>query len=134
MVSDRVFSEAERDALYEVIAARRDIRAYRPDPVPPQVLQRVLAAAHQAPSVGFMQPWDFLYVADAGLRRRVYEHFREVNERAAERFEDDQKLRYRSLKLQGILDAPLGVVVTCDPRRGGAHVLGRDTMPETDVY
>lgn len=126
--------DEEVRGVYRAIFERRDIRNYRPDPVPEDVLARILVAAHHAPSVGFMQPWSFLLVEDRAIRERVYAHFREVNERAAEVWEDDRRRAYQSLKLQGILDAPLNLVVTCDPTRGGTHVLGRFTMPETDVY
>lgn len=131
---DRKFTGQQRQALYDVISARRDIRAYRPEPVPQQVLERILAAAHLAPSVGFMQPWDFVCVDDWALRQQVYDHFKVVNARAAQRFDGARAERYSALKLQGILDAPLNIAVTCDHSRAGEHVLGRDTMPETDVY
>lgn len=128
------FSAAERAAVYRVIAARRDIRNFRPDPIADDVLARILGAAHQAPSVGLMQPWDFIVVRDLGLRRAVYDHFRAVNERAAGVHADERGSTYRALKLQGILDAPLNVLVTCDRRRGGPNVLGRFTMRHMDEY
>ncbi|HKU44838.1 MAG TPA: nicotinate-nucleotide--dimethylbenzimidazole phosphoribosyltransferase [Polyangiales bacterium] len=134
MSDEEGFSEAERRAVYRVIAERRDVRSYRPEAVSDDVLLRVLSAAHQAPSVGFMQPWNFVLLRDAELRRRIHAHFLEVNTRAAEVYPDAQKRTYQALKLQGILDAPLNLLVTCDPKRGGEHVLGRFTMPETDVY
>lgn len=125
--------EAKR-AVYDVIALRRDVRSFRPDPVPDEVLLRMLGAAHRAGSVGFMQPWDFVVLRSPERRAEVYELFRRANERAAARWEGDRAARYAALKLQGILDAPLAVCVTCDTRRGGPHVLGRDTIRETDVY
>jgi nicotinate-nucleotide--dimethylbenzimidazole phosphoribosyltransferase len=128
------FSDAERAGLYRAIFQRRDIRNYRPDPVPDDVLWRILTAAHQAPSVGMMQPWDFVLIVDPSRRRRIYDHFRAVNEQAATVYADDRAARYRALKLQGILDAPLNLLVTCDRRRGGPHVLGRYTMRHTDEY
>jgi nicotinate-nucleotide--dimethylbenzimidazole phosphoribosyltransferase len=134
MTAEDGFPDAERRAVYRVIAARRDVRSYRPDAVPDEVLLRVLEAAHQAPSVGFMQPWNFVLLRDAGVRQRIYAHFAEVNARAAEVYADEKKRAYQALKLQGILDAPLNLLVTCDPKRGGENVLGRFTMPETDVY
>lgn len=134
MQGSRSFSSDERDAVYRAIYARRDIRNYRPDPVPEEVLGRILAAAHQAGSVGFMQPWNFLVIRDQAVRQRVYSHFREVNEHAATLHPGERADTYRSLKLQGILDAPLNLLITCDPDRGGPHVLGRATIRETDVY
>lgn len=132
--SSRPLSEAERAGVYRAIFERRDIRNYRPDPVPSDVLWRILDAAHQAPSVGLMQPWDFIVIADRGLRRRMYDHFRSVNVRAASVHPDERGDKYRALKLQGILDAPLNLLVTCDRRRGGEHVLGRYTMRHMDEY
>ncbi|HEY6879163.1 MAG TPA: 5,6-dimethylbenzimidazole synthase, partial [Polyangiales bacterium] len=128
------FTERERDAVYRAIYQRRDVRNYRPDAVPEAVLQRILEAAHQAPSVGFMQPWNFLLLRERAQRERIYEHFAAVNARAAEVWQDDRRRAYQALKLQGILDAPLNILVTCDPQRGGEHVLGRFTIRETDVY
>ena len=128
------FSPAAKQAVYDAIALRRDIRSFRPDPVADETLLRILQAAHRAGSVGFMQPWDFVLVRSATRRAEVYELFRRANERAATRWEGDRRSKYGALKLQGILDAPLSVCVTCDTRRGGPHVLGRDTIRETDVY
>jgi nicotinate-nucleotide--dimethylbenzimidazole phosphoribosyltransferase len=134
MVATSDFSAEQRDAVYRAIFERRDVRSYLPDPVPDEVLERLLLAAHHAPSVGFMQPWNFLVLRSLETRRRVYAHFLEVNARAAQVWQDDRRHAYQALKLQGILDAPLSLLVTCDPARGGEHVLGRFTMPETDVY
>ena len=130
----REFAPAAKQAVYDAIALRRDIRAFRPDPVPDETLARILGAAHRAGSVGFMQPWDFVVVRSAERRARIYELFRRANDRAARHWRGDRGEKYLALKLQGILDAPLGICVTCDTRRGGPHVLGRDTIPETDVY
>ena len=128
------FDPAAKQAVYEVIAARRDIRNFRPDPVPDAVVRRLLEAAHQAGSVGLMQPWDFILLRSPERKAEVYELFRRATARAALRFAGDRRDAYASLKLQGILDAPLCIAVTCDTTRGGAHVLGRDTIPEMDRY
>lgn len=133
-VQPYAFAEAARRAVYDVIAQRRDVRNFRPDPVPEDVLHRILSAAHQAGSVGFMQPWDFIVVRTKGTRRRAYDAFRAANASAAQHYADHRAVTYNALKLQGVLDAPLGICVTCDTGRGGPHVLGRDTMPETDRY
>jgi nicotinate-nucleotide--dimethylbenzimidazole phosphoribosyltransferase len=81
-----------------------------------------------------MQPWDFLLIKDRALRQSIYAHFRDVNAQAASVHQDARGDAYRALKLQGILDAPLNLLVTCDRRRGGPHVLGRHTMRHTDEY
>lgn len=132
-MADLSFPPADRDAVYRAIHTRRDVRAYLPDPVPAEVLGRVLDAAHHAPSVGFMQPWNFLLVESEPLRRQVYDHVRATSNDSGRTYADDRAATYAALKLQGILDAPLNVLVTCDPDRGG-NVLGRHTMRETDAY
>jgi len=119
--------------VYEAIFSRRDIRKFRPDLLPEEVLHRILRAAHHAPSVGFMQPWDFILVRDRATRERVKAIFDRENARAAERYTGERRRLYDSLKLEGILDSPLNVCVTCDRSRGGA-VLGRNTILETDLF
>ncbi|MDH4263641.1 MAG: nicotinate-nucleotide--dimethylbenzimidazole phosphoribosyltransferase [Spirochaetia bacterium] len=128
------FSEEEKNGVYRAIYQRRDIRTYRPDAVDTDKLRRVLDAAHHAPSVGFMQPWNFIMINDADKRRALYEDFLQVNFMASGHYDGDQKQKYLSLKLQGLLDSPVLMLVTCDTLRGGNHVLGRATIPETDVY
>lgn len=134
-MSDEPFSMAEREAVYRVIRDRRDVRHFRPDPVPPDVLRRVLAAAHHAPSVGFMQPWNFILVGSAEVRQRVKASFEERNraELAKVPTPERQDL-YRGLKLEGILEAPLNIAVTCDRRRDAPFVLGRAPRAETDLF
>ena len=119
--------------VYEAIFSRRDIRKFRPEPLPEEVLHRILDAAHHAPSVGFMQPWDFILVRDRATRERVKAVFDRENARAAERYTGGRRRLYDSLKLEGILDSPLNVCVTCDRSRGGT-VLGRNTILETDLF
>ncbi|GJG86161.1 hypothetical protein tb265_13420 [Gemmatimonadetes bacterium T265] len=128
------FPPDAKRAVYDAIALRRDVRNFRPDPVPEPVLRRLLEAAHRAGSVGLMQPWDFVLVRSAARKAELYRLFREATARAAARYADDRRAAYGALKLQGILDAPLSVCVTCDTARGGPHVLGRDSIPETDRY
>ena len=119
--------------VYEAIRTRRDVREFKPDPLPDEVLLRILDAAHRAPSVGFMQPWGFVLVRERALRERVRESFERENQRAAERYSGERRALYESLKLEGILEAPLNICVTCDRARGGV-VLGRNSIPETDLF
>ncbi|MGO4350951.1 5,6-dimethylbenzimidazole synthase [Rhizobium sp. RAF36] len=129
------FSADERDAVYRAIMTRRDVRdQFLPDPVPSDVLMRLLGAAHHAPSVGFMQPWNFIVVEDAGVRQRVWNAFDRANREAAGMFDGERQATYRSLKLEGILKAPLGICITCDPSRSGDVVLGRTHNPRMDSY
>lgn len=130
---DSGFSDDERRAVQRCIASRRDVRGqFLPDPVPDDVLARLLKAAHAAPSVGFMQPWDFIIVRDPAVKRRVHAAFAAANEEAAQTFSDDRARLYRAMKLAGILEAPLGVCVTCDRSRGTQ--LGRTHQPEMDLF
>jgi len=119
--------------LYETIFTRRDIRKFRGDPVPDDVLRRILRAAHHAGSVGFMQPWDFILIRDREVRRRVKRIFETENARAAESYSGQRRALYESLKLEGIVESPLNICVTCDRSRGGV-VLGRNSILETDLF
>ena len=131
---DHAFSDAERAAVYRAIFERRDCRHFLPDPLPDDAIARLLLAAHHAPSVGFMQPWNFLLVRSRQVRQRIKEAFDTANARAAELFPDDRSTLYTALKLEGIVDAPLNLCVTCDRSRHGPVVLGRTAQPEMDLY
>jgi 5,6-dimethylbenzimidazole synthase len=128
------FSEEEQAAFYRAVFERRDIRRFRPDPVPDATLARILEAAHHAPSVGFMQPWDFVLIRDREVRRQVHAAFQRANAEAVTCFEGERQQRYAALKLEGILEAPLNVCVTCDRNRFGPVVLGRTCQPDMDLY
>jgi 5,6-dimethylbenzimidazole synthase len=119
--------------LYHAIHTRRDVRQFRPGNVPDDVLARILDAAHHAGSVGFMQPWNFIVIRDMETRTRVRALFDEANAAAARRYEGQRRELYDSLKLEGIVESALNLCVTCDRSRGG-HVLGRDSIVDTDLY
>ncbi len=128
-------NQAERDALYKVIYNRRDTRAeFKSDPVPEEVLMRLLDAAHHAPSVGFMQPWDFIVVHDKARRQQIKTGFEAAHAEATEMFDGKRQQIYRGLKLEGIMEAPLGICITCDRDRTGPVVIGRTANPEMDLY
>ena len=128
------FPAAERGALYDVIRARRDVRRFRPDDVPAPVLTRILSAAHAAPSVGHSQPWRFIVVRDAARRERAALLADRERLRQAAQMEPDAARRLLDLQLEGIREAPLGVVVCCDRRTAAAGVLGRATFPDADMW
>jgi len=129
------FSAAERRGVYRAIYERRDVRSnFLPDPVPDAVLGRLLDAAHHGPSVGFMQPWDFIVIRDEAVRRAVHECFVEANRRAAERYAGERRELYNTLKLAAILEAPINLCITCDRQRARGAGLGRQTDPATDLY
>ncbi len=120
--------------LYQLIYSRRDVRRFLPRPIPEKVLQRILKAAHHAPSVGFMQPWNFIVIRDPAVKQKVKDLFLRENGRAAKVFRGKRRLLYSRLKLEGILESPINLCITCDPSRFGPHVLGRHTTRRTDVY
>ncbi|MDM3871409.1 5,6-dimethylbenzimidazole synthase [Porticoccus sp. W117] len=127
--------ECDRLGFYNVLYSRRDVRAeFLPDKIPHDVLMRVLDAAHHAPSVGLSQPWNFVVVDDQLVKKQVHRAFLGANAEAAEMFPEERRDHYRQLKLQGILEAPINLVITCDHSRGGQVVLGKTHQPETDLY
>ena len=127
-------SDDERLGLYAAIHQRRDVRRYRADEVPDDVLARVLAAGHAAPSVGHSQPWRFVLVRDPATRDRaalLADHERLVQAAA---LAPEAARHLLDLQLEGIREAPLGVVVCCDRRTPAAGVLGRRTFPDADLW
>jgi 5,6-dimethylbenzimidazole synthase len=128
-------TDSERDAVYKTIFNRRDVRGeFKADPIPDEVLTRILTAAHHAPSVGFMQPWDFIIVRDDEVKRKIKEDFEVAHSEAALMFEGDKRETYKSLKLEGIVEAPIGICITCDRSRTGPVVIGRTANWEMDLY
>ena len=129
------FGDDTRRALRQIIAARRDVRRrFLPTPVPDEVLDRVLQAAHQAPSVGLTQPWDFLILTDPAVRTRVADHVEEERRRFAASLPTARARAFSDLKVEAVRESPLNLVVTSTLERGGAHVLGRFTQPEMAHY
>lgn len=137
-MSSHPFNHAEQHGLYRAIYERRDVRSqFLPDPIPVEVLARLLHAAHHAPSVGFMQPWDFIVIDDPAIKGQVKGLFDEANSQAAARFATEQEEKaslYRRLKLEGIMESPLNLCITCDRQRGGPTVLGRTSILEMDLF
>jgi len=129
------FDAGERAAVYRAIETRRDVRnEFLPDPVADDVLERLLGAAHCAPSVGLSQPWGFVLVRDPATKAHVAEIFARRNAEAAAMFEGARGEEYRRLKLEGITCAPLNVCVVADRARGGPVVLGATHQRDVDLY
>lgn len=128
------FEAEARDAFYAAVAARRDIRRFRPDDVPIAVLERILGAAHAAPSVGHSQPWRFVVVRDRATRDQAALLADREWHRQSARFDDASARHMLDLQLHGIRDAPLGVVVCCDRRTAPEAVLGRATFVDADLW
>jgi nicotinate-nucleotide--dimethylbenzimidazole phosphoribosyltransferase len=122
-----------RAAVHRVIAERRDIRRFRPDEVPDEVLRTVLEAAHRAPSVGLMQPWRMILVRDRTTRVQMRRLAQRERLRQADRF-DERARQFLDHKIEGVVEAPLGIVMCCDHGCDRVEVLGRGTIRETDVY
>jgi nicotinate-nucleotide--dimethylbenzimidazole phosphoribosyltransferase len=127
------YDDERRQAVYDVIAQRRDVRRFRPDPVPAEVLERVLTAAHQAPSVGLMQPWRLIVIADPHTRSEIRRLAQRERIRQADRF-DERSRQFLDQKIEGVIEAPLGICVCCDHGDPAVEILGRGTIRETDVY
>jgi nicotinate-nucleotide--dimethylbenzimidazole phosphoribosyltransferase len=127
------YDEDERDVVHRVIAERRDVRRFRSDAVPDDVLRRVLAAAHRAPSVGLMQPWRLIVIRALDTRIAVRRLAQRERLRQAGRF-DERTRQFLDQKIEGVVEAPLGVCVCCDHGDPDAEILGRGTIPETDIY
>ena len=129
------FCDNELQGVYRAIRERRDVRSgFLPEPLEDDVLLRLLGAAHSAPSVGLMQPWRFIVVRDAEVRRGVRDLFTSAQKLAAETYQGERAELYRNLKLEGILEAPQNVCIACDPVSEQGHRLGRHSMPEMAIY
>ncbi|MCX7569280.1 5,6-dimethylbenzimidazole synthase [Tumebacillus sp. DT12] len=128
------FTPEQRDAVYEAIRNRRDVRSFKSDPLEDEKVQRILLAGHHAPSVGFMQPWDFILVRDEQIKDQLALAADKERRALAIHFaQEGRDAHFLTLKVEGLREAPLTVCITCDPTRGGDHVLGRNSIPETDI-
>ena len=135
MRSASAFNESENRAVYRAIRERRDVRrGFLPEPMPDELLYRLLEAAHNAPSVGLMQPWRFIVVRSLDVRRAVHKIFLDTNHQALHTYTGDRQQIYDGMKLEGILEAPQNLCVLCDSESSQGHRLGRQTMPETALY
>ncbi|MCF3100826.1 nicotinate-nucleotide--dimethylbenzimidazole phosphoribosyltransferase [Streptomyces roseoverticillatus] len=129
------YGDAEREAVHRVMRERRDIRnGFRRDPVPHEVLLRVLEAAHTAPSVGHSQPWDFVVIRSAETRQAMHELAQRQRDAYAKSLPKGRAKQFKEMKIEAILETPVNIVVTADPTRGGRHTLGRHTQPQMAPY
>ncbi|MEU9501436.1 nicotinate-nucleotide--dimethylbenzimidazole phosphoribosyltransferase [Streptomyces sp. NPDC048196] len=129
------YDDSERAAVHRVMRERRDIRnGFRSDPIPNEVLLRVLEAAHTAPSVGHSQPWDFVVIRSAETREKMHQLAMQQRDAYAKSLPKARAKQFRELKIEAILETPVNIVVTADPTRGGRHTLGRHTQPQMAPY
>lgn len=130
-MNEHRYNDTEIAAVYRAIAERRDMRHFRPEPVDPEALQRLLQAAHKAPSVGYMQPWRFVRVVDRGIRNRLVELVESERMKTADTM-GERRDEFMRLKVEGIRDCgEVLVAALCDGRE--RHVFGRRTLPEMDL-
>lgn len=135
MSSTDKFTDDEKSAVYRTIRERRDVRSgFRAEPLEEGLLRRLLCAAHQAPSVGLMQPWHFVLIQRRATRQAMHDLFMEANRAASTIYDGDEAEAYSRLKLAGLLEAPQNLCVLCDNAAPRGRGLGRQTMPETAVY
>ncbi|MDT0331792.1 nicotinate-nucleotide--dimethylbenzimidazole phosphoribosyltransferase [Nocardiopsis lambiniae] len=132
---DHAYDEATRAAVYRAINDRRDVRTgFLPDPVDPDVLTRVLEAAHRAPSVGHSQPWDFVVIEDPELRGRVLDLTLRERDEYAHSLPSTRARAFSGLKVEAVAEAPINIAVTVDPTRGIRNTLGRHAKPMSASY
>ncbi|WP_086666245.1 5,6-dimethylbenzimidazole synthase [Lentzea kentuckyensis] len=121
--------------LYEVVHRRRDTRAeFTGAEIPPDVLRRVLTAAHAAPSVGLSQPWDFVLVRDESIRRAFRDHVQAERSVFSAQLDQERAETFSRIKVEGVMESSLGIVVTYDPDRGSPAVLGRHAIADAGLY
>jgi len=121
--------------LYDVLYRRRDTRReFTGEPIDPAVLDRVLRAAHAAPSVGLSQPWDFILVSDEHVRREFRDHVLAERKVFDASLDPERAAVFDRIKIEGVLESSLGVVVCYDPERGSPAVLGRHAIADAGLY
>jgi 5,6-dimethylbenzimidazole synthase len=121
--------------FYDVVHRRRDVRGeFTGEVVPTDVLHRILDAAHTAPSVGLSQPWDFVLIRDVDTRTAFRDHVQAEREIFASQLDKEQSRTFARIKIEGILESSLGIVVTYDSRRGSPAVLGRHAIADAGLY
>lgn len=128
------FDELFRDRFAELIRWRRDVRRFRCDPIPKELLDSIIHFSSLSPSVGYSQPWRFIWVRDPKLRSAVRDNFLACNRAALDAYEGERAERYATLKLAGLAEAPEHLALFCDMETGVGQGLGRKTMPEMVEY
>ncbi|OLO28215.1 5,6-dimethylbenzimidazole synthase [Alkalihalophilus pseudofirmus] len=130
-----MYSEEQKQTLYDVIKRRRDVRTFTNKEVPQQAIMNIIQAGHDGPSVGFMQPWNFILIETQEIKEKLAWAANKEKRALAIHYEDkdERHQKFLGLKVQGLKEAPITICVTCDPTRGGSHVLGRNSIPETDI-
>lgn len=136
MTNPHAYTESEQAAIYKVIAERRDMRHFLPTPIAPELLTKILLAAHHAPSVGLMQPWRFIRISDIDVRQAIYAQVNEERIQTAQAIGEHENsarmAEFMRLKVEGVMECgELLVATLCDHRE--QHIFGRRTLPEMDM-
>ncbi|MBV8529806.1 MAG: 5,6-dimethylbenzimidazole synthase, partial [Candidatus Eremiobacteraeota bacterium] len=134
MATEPKFDDAFRRKLHQLFEWRRDVRHFRPDPVPGELVEELVHEAALSPSVGFAQPWRFVRVDEPARRQVVIDSFERSNARAIDSYENEDAARYVRLKLAGLREAPVHLAVFCDESTQTGKGLGRQSMPEMLAY
>ena len=129
-----LFDSAFRSELTALFRWRRDVRRFRPDPLPPALVEELLSLANLAPSVGCSQPWRFVRVESAAARQAIRDDFAACNSDALADYAGERARLYARLKLEGLQASPVQLAVFCDETTLQGHGLGRKTMPEMLRY
>lgn len=135
-MTKHAYTELEQAAIYKVIAERRDMRHFLPNSIAPELLTKLLQAAHHAPSVGLMQPWRFMRISDTNLRKKIHQLVDEERAKTAQAIGElettARTAEFMRLKVEGILDCGEVLIASlCDQRE--KHIFGRRTLPEMDI-
>ena len=128
-------ADTHADAIFDTIGRRRDVRGeFTREPIPDAMLRRLLTAAHAAPSVGLTQPWDFVVIQSTATRQRFRDHVATERDRFARELTPERAELFARIKVEGVMDASVGIVVTYDSTRGAPHVLGRHAIADAGLY
>src|SRR6266550_4479849 len=135
MVVPSVSAERTLTSLYEAIHRRRDVRGqFTGAPIDPEALERVLAAAHAAPSVGLTQPWDFVLVSDVAVKQAFFDHIDTERAVFAATLPPERASVFAGIKIDGVMESTLSIVVTYNGSRGAPAVLGRHAIADAGLY
>lgn len=127
----------EREGFYKILFSRRDVRShFIKKEIPLETILRIINAAHHAPSVGYSQPWNFILVKEEQTRKKIKDSFLNEQEKAIKLLENDKikQNKYKSFKLEGILESNFNICVTYDYTRFGPFIIGKTSIPETGIY
>lgn len=136
-INDNAISQYDREGFYKILFSRRDVRSHfiKKD-IPLSTILRIINAAHHAPSVGYSQPWNFIMIKDENTRKKIKESFLREHEKAIKLLDNDKikQTKYKSLKLEGILESNINICVTYDYTRFAPFIIGKTSIPETGIY